>query len=119
MTWLLQPLDTHVFRKYKAYLRQVYQEMRGDNEVTDLDFAAFLQCVYRTIRSIMQGTRWASAFHGVGFGAVQAGLEQFVLRNTGLPKRRAHSPLLARQTLRSRRALTPATARTSTTCGGF
>ena len=58
--------------------------MRGDNEVTDLDFAAFLQCVYRTIRSIMQGTRWASAFHGVGFGAVQAGLEQFVLRNTGL-----------------------------------
>ncbi len=84
MTWLMQPLDTHVFLKYKAYLREVYQEMRGFNELCDLDFAAFLQCVYRTIRAILQGRKWASAFHGVGFGGAQVGVERFVLRNVGL-----------------------------------
>ena len=84
LTWLLQPLDTHVFKRYKAYLRQQYAEVQGELEVSDLDFAAFLQCVYQTIRHILQGNRWASAFSGVGFGNAQASLERFVRRNTGV-----------------------------------
>ena len=80
MTWLMQPLDTHTFLKYKSYLRQVYQDERGDAEVSDLDFAAFLQCVCKTIRRILQGTKWAGAFRGVGWGGAQAGLEGFVRR---------------------------------------
>ena len=84
LTWLMQPLDTHVFLKYKAYLRQVYQDVRGDAAVSDLDFAAFLRCVYQTIRRVLQGHKWASAFRGVGFGDAQAGLERFVKRNMGI-----------------------------------
>ena len=58
--------------------------MRGEAELSDLDFAAFLQCVYRTIQGILHGNAWASAFRGVGFGDAQTGLERFVRRNTGV-----------------------------------
>lgn len=84
LTWLLQPLDTHVFRKYKAFLRTVYQELRIQRETSDLNLAAFLSCVHRTIRSVLQGNRWSGAFDGVGFGGAQAHLERFVLRNVEL-----------------------------------
>ena len=84
MTWLMQPLDTHVFLKYKRYLRELYQDERGDAEVSDLDFAAFMGCVYKTIRSVLQGYKWAGAFRGVGFGNAQADVERFVRRNLGM-----------------------------------
>ena len=84
MTWLMQPLDTHVFLKYKRYLRELYQDERGDAELSDLDFAAFMGCVYKTIRSVLQGHKWARAFRGVGFGNAQADVERFVRRNLGM-----------------------------------
>ena len=84
MTWLMQPLDTHVFLKYKTHLRQIYQDARGDAEVSDLDFAAFMRCVYQTIRSVLQGYKWAGAFRGVGFGNAQSDVERFVRRNLGM-----------------------------------
>jgi len=84
LTWLLQPLDTHVFRKYKSCLRALYQEIRVQQGASDIGIAAFLGCVHRAIRQVLQGNAWAHAFLGVGFGGGQAHLERFVLRSVGL-----------------------------------
>lgn len=84
LTWLLQPCDTHVFRKYKARLQRAYQDARIQRVVGDIDLAAFLGCVYLATRRVLQGNRWADAFLGVGFGESQRHLEGFVLRGLGL-----------------------------------
>ena len=84
LTWLMQPLDTHVFLKYKRCLRDAYQDARGLAELSDIDIGAFLHCVFTAIRDVLEARDWASAFRGVGFGGAQASLERFVRRGTGL-----------------------------------
>ena len=71
-TSVLQPLDTHCFQRYKAHLRAEYAHARGRTDNKDLDIGAFLACVYRTIKVVMQGQRWSKAFDRDGFGARQA-----------------------------------------------
>ena len=66
-TWLLQPLDTHGFRPFKAQLRESYQEGRVAAGASDLDIRLFLPCLYESIRLILQGRRWAGAFAADGF----------------------------------------------------
>ena len=70
MTWLLQPLDTHVFLRYKAYLRTAYQLARIAAVDGQLSIAQFLQVLYETIRKVLQGHRWARAFDENGLGQV-------------------------------------------------
>lgn len=84
MTWLLQPLDTHAFRLYKGFLREAHADARALALVGELPVAEFLQCVYRTIRSVLQGRRWASSFDANGFGDQQAHVTAFVLRQLQL-----------------------------------
>ena len=70
-TWLLQPLDTHGFARYKEYLQKRYQDARIEHG-GDLAISVFLQCVYDTIRRVLQGTRWSTAFDQNGYSAQQA-----------------------------------------------
>lgn len=79
-TWLLQPLDTHAFQLYKAFLMGSYERARVENGVADLSIGQFISCVCETIRSVLQGRRWAVAFEQDGFGAGQAGLSASVMR---------------------------------------
>jgi hypothetical protein len=84
LTWLLQPLDTHAFRLYKAFLREAYGDARAAAEVGELPIADFLQCVYRAIRSVLQGHRWAASFDANGFGDRQSHVSGFVRRRLQL-----------------------------------
>ena len=76
MTWLLQPLDTHAFALYKAWLKQAYQRARmtSSSASGDLHMSEFLPCVYGAIRHVLQGRRWDFAFERDGLGARQAQL---------------------------------------------
>jgi len=61
LTWLLQPLDTHAFAKYKRYLNTRFQgnDERDQDQNTIL---RMLRLVIDTIRAVLQGYRWGPAF---------------------------------------------------------
>ena len=79
-TWLMQPLDTHAFLAFKAHLRNSYQQARVAADVADLDIARFLQCVYDSIRAVLQGQRWLPAFADNGFSDGQNGTRGSIKR---------------------------------------
>ena len=89
LTWLFQPLDTHAFLRYKAYLRTAYQLARIATADGELSMAQFLQVLYETIRKVLQGHRWARAFDENGLGQVggeglQAQVSKYIQRHLGL-----------------------------------
>jgi hypothetical protein len=71
LTWLLQPLDTHAFQKYKAFLKKVCQAARVAAASRELSVADFVASMCSTIRHVLQGNVWASAFDADGFGCQQ------------------------------------------------
>ena len=83
-TWLLQPLGTHAFQKYKAMLQEKYQAMRLQVRRADLTAAQLLQCLCATIRASLQAHMWGSAFSGNGYGEHQEELSAIVKRHLGL-----------------------------------
>ena len=83
LTFLLQPLDTHAFRKYKHWLRSEFQRARCEIEQLDLSIEEFLPCVYSAVRFILQGIPWAAAFDENGFGAKQARVSDAIKRRIG------------------------------------
>ena len=78
VTWLLQPLDTHVFLRFKLFLSKSYQRARARTVDGDLNIMEFLPCICEAIRSVMQGNSWASAFDQDGFGDAQRRVSAFV-----------------------------------------
>ena len=82
-TWLLQPLDTHAFLKYKAYLRERYQKARIAHGSGDLTIEQFLPCVCDAVRCVLECRKWAAAFEHNGFGNNQALLSRWVKRQLG------------------------------------
>ena len=86
-THLLQPLDTHVFARYKQRLRSLQQECRmvGPNE--DLSDSSVVGCVVQAVREIFQGHVWARAFHENGFGDTDFHPRDRLLRKLGFEKK--------------------------------
>ena len=84
MTWLLQPLDTHAFKPYKENLREAYQRARLRTATGELTIAQFVAALCGTIRHVLQGRRWASAFDRDGFGQQQALVSRTVLKRLQL-----------------------------------
>ena len=80
LTWLLQPCDTHAFMQYKATLKAEYQKARARTADGQLGIDQFLDALYSTIRSTLQGRRWALAFEVDGFGDGQAMLSSYARR---------------------------------------
>lgn len=78
-TWLLQPLDTHCFQRYKAHLRKEYLDACLRATTTPLSIAEFLPCVFSAVRVILQGTVWSTAFDADGYGARQQRVSQRVV----------------------------------------
>ena len=66
-TWLLQPCDTHVFRRYKAFLRREYQRVQLVNECPDVSTQALVGILVRVVRLVLQGHVWSQAFSDNGF----------------------------------------------------
>ena len=78
MTWLLQPLDTHCFAQFKAFLRKACKVARVRSAIGEVGLAGFLRCVCDAIRSILEGRSWAHAFDNNGFGLAQIALSERV-----------------------------------------
>ena len=68
MTSLLQPLDTHVFCRFKMFLRtRLHQLMlTGANE--DLTSEQIIDALQNAMKGVMQRYSWAPAFAQNGFG---------------------------------------------------
>ena len=81
LTWLLQPLDTHAFARFKLhalhqYRAHVLRSAHGECELT-----AVLESVISAIRHVLQGVVWAKAFDGNGYGTHgQAHLRTTILK---------------------------------------
>ena len=80
LTWLLQPLDTHVFARFKQYLVQEYREslLQGGTHASEL--TARVNAVAQACRKILQAHAWAYAFDANGFSAhAQRDVRQTIL----------------------------------------
>ena len=88
LTGLMQPCDTHAFQSYKVNLKKFYQRLRAAHPTGKVSVADFLAAVYSTIRTVLQGQKWALAFDRDGFGAgVQGAQSQasgYLLRQLAL-----------------------------------
>ena len=79
LTWLLQPLDTHFFYKYKLWLKRRYQDARVDTAALELSTAQFLECLYDTIhRTFGDGLKLAEAFDDNGFGHDRSTIRHYI-----------------------------------------
>jgi hypothetical protein len=79
LTWLLQPLDTHFFYKYKVWLKRCYQDARLDSDTLQLSTARFLECLYDTInRTFGDDLKLAEAFDDDGFGHDRSTIRHFI-----------------------------------------
>ena len=72
MAWLLQPLDTHVFSRYKHYLRRRYLQLLCDSRDGRVAATSIILAMNGACRQVLQGNAWASAFLRNGFGAAQS-----------------------------------------------
>ena len=88
-TWLLQPCDTHLFRKYKAYLRRAYHSLQLRSQSPEITTQQMLKLVFQVIRFVMQGTEWQKAFSDNGYMLNQPRLANritYILPDLNLPE---------------------------------
>ena len=67
-TSLLQPLDTHVFARFKLCLRQQFNSTMMENENKDMTAQEVLHSLAVTIKMVLQGHKWKRIFDQNGFG---------------------------------------------------
>ena len=69
LAWLLQPLDTHAFARYKQYLTQEYRAGLMQNGTRATELTARVDAVVKACRKVLQAHAWAYAFEANGFSA--------------------------------------------------
>ena len=83
LTWLLQPLDTHGFAKYKRYLKRLFQD-----NVTGITAAncaeRMVLFVVDAIRVVLQGNRWEASFDHNGLAGDQRNVSKYIKQNLEL-----------------------------------
>ena len=77
LTWLLQPLDTHAFARFKMAIGCQYRHEIMKHGQCEL--SAMLRIVANVVRKILQGVRWSYAFDANGFGRHQAEVRKTIL----------------------------------------
>ena len=77
LTWLLQPLDTHTFSKYKRHVRNRWIDtllaQEGRRNVKDI-----VHIVIDTIQTVMEGNIWSTAFKANGISEDTAHISQYI-----------------------------------------
>ena len=68
----------------KAHLREGCQKAKAAHGSADLLIEQFIPCLCDTIRSILQGKRWAAAFDRDGFGKAQCEISSFVKKQLAI-----------------------------------
>ena len=67
-TWLLQPLDIHVFLKFKRYLRAAFQyHLLRPSETEETPSQVIVRLIVRAIARVIQAEPWRLAFLKNGF----------------------------------------------------
>lgn len=84
LTYLIQPADTHVFYKYKMYLRRRYMEAMASSAEGALELRAVLMAMNDGVRYVCQAHDWSKAFDENGFGHKQRLVRQSVILAAGL-----------------------------------
>ena len=89
LTWLIQPLDTHVFASMKTAMRDAYQARVGRSGGRALSTKDWVDTVTNSIYCFLRRGDWARAFDHNGFGSRQEHLSQRVLDGLRLDRRPA------------------------------
>ena len=84
LTWLLQPLDTRCFSKFKHALRQAWREARAQNPEGSVSSEEWLRILFKVIRAVLQGTSWRRVFREVGLSADEQRFAPAILKECGL-----------------------------------
>jgi hypothetical protein len=65
LTWLLQPADTHLFAKFKSFVRAAWalRWSEGRGQITDKEWA---QMILDALVKVVRGSFWRAAFEEVG-----------------------------------------------------
>ena len=80
-TWLLQPCDTHGFRKFKAAVARQCRAFLVQNSCSQVPMTEFLAILTNVIRTVIQGTMWQKVFDHNGYGKEQKEVSERVLCN--------------------------------------
>ena len=83
-TWLLQPLDVHVFKAFKGNLQRHYQRRRVKADGPEINFARVIRSVCDAIRDVISARGWAHAFDNNGWNVGQTQITQRVCSALGL-----------------------------------
>lgn len=78
LTWLLQPLDTDCFARYKQFLRNRYTELLSRQAAGELDPEAVIQCINGACRYVLQAHEWHRIFVKNGYEAGQGGVRESI-----------------------------------------
>ena len=84
MTWLLQVLDTHGFRSYKAYLRNAYQLQYVERDLETNKLELLLDAVKEAIRVKIVDKDSGPAFAENGFGPDQHAVRDAIKKKLSL-----------------------------------
>ena len=84
LTYLLQPCDTHLFRRFKHSLQESFREIRSRSDSGSVTAEQWLHLIFKTIRGVIQGVSWKHAFGSVGILEEQRQLAPWVVRQMGL-----------------------------------
>jgi hypothetical protein len=77
LTWLLQPLDTHAFARYKRYLKMLFQDRDRRDQAHNATLL-MVRLVIRTIRAVLQGYHWGPAFASNGLTGNQDTVSMYI-----------------------------------------
>ena len=77
LTWLLQPLDTHGFSRYKRFLRSRWLDrivaMQGRRNIKDA-----VHNVIDAIRTVLEGNSWKVAFEANGLAETTGSVSKYI-----------------------------------------
>jgi hypothetical protein len=77
LTWLFQPCDTHLFLRFKRFLKRTFQDELAGAEGRDT-VSYMVQLVIRAIRQVIQRHSWADAFSQNGLMGELTNVSSFI-----------------------------------------
>ena len=84
VTWLLQPLDTHIFKRFKTNLRRACLRERILTLDGKLPIAGLVRCLVQAIGGVLGGVDWSRAFEDNGLRSMQEGVCERVRKRVGV-----------------------------------
>ena len=98
MTSSLQPCDTHVFARFKRFLRAGMETLRLESVTGDTQTGEVLQLISRAVHSVLNSRDWTEAFSQTGLRDQQRKVANSLLRRldwTEIPMISSGLPSLA------------------------